>query len=99
MEIDHEELLQRTYALAKENNKLLKKMRRGAWIGFIIKLIVFVVLPWWMYITFLQPLLGQVVGVFGKVQDTAQNVGITPQQLQQLLHTVPGLDALQKQNR
>ena len=99
MEIDQEELLQRTYAIAKENNKLIRKMRRGAWLGFIVKLLLFVVLPMWAYYAFLQPILGQAMGLLGQVQNTAENIGVTPQQLQHLLHTMPGIDTLQQNDQ
>ncbi len=96
MEIDQEELLQRTYALAKENNKLIKKMRRGAWLGFIIKIIIFIGIPLWTYFTFLQPILGQMMGMVGQVQGVADNAGATASQVQGLLDGIPGLDALQQ---
>ncbi len=63
MEIDNEELLKRTYALAKENNKLIKKMRRGAWFGFFFKVLIFVGVPIWGYFTFLQPIIDQIISV------------------------------------
>jgi len=95
MEIDQEELLQRTYALAKENNKLLKKMRRGAWLGFIVKMIIFVGIPIWTYFTFLQPILGQAMGMLEQVQGAAGSAGATASQVQGLLNSIPGLGALQ----
>ena len=96
MEIDQEELLQRTYALAKENNKLIKKMRRGAWLGFIIKMIIFIGLPLWSYFTFIQPMLGQVMGMVGQVQGVAGQAGQTASQVQGLLNVIPGLDAIKQ---
>jgi len=96
MEIDQEELLQRTYALAKENNKLIRKMRRGAWVGFIIKMIIFIGIPLWSYFTFIQPMLGQVMGMVGQVQGATGQAGATAAQVQGLLDSIPGLGALQQ---
>ncbi len=96
MQIDQEELLQRTYALAKENNKLIKKMRRGAWFGFIVKTIIFIGIPIWSYFTFVQPMLGQVMGMLGQVQGATGKAGATAAQVQGLLDSIPGLGALQE---
>ncbi len=98
MNIDNEELLQRTYALAKENNKLIKKMRRGAWFGFIVKLIIFIGIPVWSYFTFLQPILDQIIGMVGQMQGVAGQAGVTASQMQGILNniSIPGLDTLQQ---
>ena len=94
MEIDQEELLQRTYALAKENNKLLKKARHGAWIGFIFKLLFWgamIGIPIWMYMTVLQPILQQVMPVVGQVQGLVPG-GVSG--MQGILDSLPSMDML-----
>ncbi len=96
---DREELLEQTYALAVENNKLLKKMRAGARWGFLFKLLFWIVmlgLPVWLYFTVLQPIIDQGLGVLDQVQDLTGKTGLQAGQLQELLNTlkssVPGLD-------
>ena len=100
-----ENLLEQTYALAVENNKLLKKMRAGARWGFLFKLLFWAVMlgvPVWLYFTILQPVVAQGLGVLDQVQSAAGQVqgltgkaGLQSGQLQDLLNSikssVPGL--------
>lgn len=73
-----EEMLRQTYELARENNKMLRKMRRNAFFGWIIKLLVWAVIlgvPVYLYFTVLQP-------VFSDVQQTYQGIQESTQQVQ-----------------
>lgn len=68
------------YELTKENNKILKAMRRDAFIGGILKAIMWfiflVVIPYltWLYI---QPYVQGVLDTYQKVQDTTTAVSNT----------------------
>lgn len=80
MDVDNEELLRRTYALVVENNKLLKKLRRNALLGTIVKFVFWALVigvPVWMYYSVLQPMLSD-------MQHTASQVGVV----------IPGLEGL-----
>ena len=55
-------LLEQNLELTKQNNKILRAMRRDVWIGLIFKLIFWAIvfaLPVWAYQQYLAPLLKQ----------------------------------------
>jgi len=60
-------LLKQIFEINKENNKLLKKMRRAAIAGNILRLIWWVIIfgvPIYFYFAVFQPFLGEVGGTF-----------------------------------
>ncbi len=73
MELD-QPTIQEIYRLAKENNKMLHKMRRNAFWGGIIKFVLYavllVVLPWWLYMTYLAPVLESTMQTMSQIQGT-----------------------------
>ena len=79
--------------LVKENNRLLRKMRRNAIIGNILRIIwwsVLIGLPIILYYYFLQPYVGQFMEAYQGFQggvDNLQNIG-------DQLPSIPGLDWL-----
>jgi len=102
MDEDRDNLLEQTYALTVENNRLLKKMRRGSRIGLVFKLVFWAVmlgLPIWMYFTILEPMLQQGMGVLQQVQGVADMAGTQSQQVKGLLDSIPGLDLLDQFNQ
>lgn len=74
MEQNQNDLLRETYQLAKENNKILHKMRRNAFWGGILKFIfyilVLVVAPLWLYATYLAPIMQEAVATINEIQGT-----------------------------
>lgn len=73
--------------LVKENNRMLRAMRRAAFWGGLIKwglyIAFFIVLPWWAYQTYFAPVVGdlqhalnQVQGVTGKAQQQLNASGL-----------------------
>ena len=99
--LDHEELLKKTYELAKSNNKILRRMRRAAWIGGIGKIIFWAValgVPVYLYFNFFQPILGQLLDTVSQVQSTGTQIqkfgeGASSQlgELKNLLNKFPGV--------
>jgi hypothetical protein len=88
MREDPGDLLRATYKLAKENNKLLHKLRRGAIIGRILHFlwIAFLIgLPIVLYYYFLQPIVGQFSQVYTGLQDIG---GQAPDELKSLLEKI-----------
>jgi hypothetical protein len=76
---DHEELLERTYRISRENNKMLHSMRRSAFLGGIIKLIVWAALlgiPIWLYVQYINPVLSNVVSKVNQVQEVGGEIGV-----------------------
>ncbi len=90
MEYDKDELLEETYKLARANNKILRSMRRRAWIGGVAKIIFWAAMigiPAWLYYQYAQPLVGQLMETMSQVQGASaqlQNMGGGLQQLNQL---------------
>lgn len=84
MEPDLRELLKKNLELTKENNKLLRKMRRNAVWGGIFKLIwlaVLIGLPVYVYFQFLEPLVGNVLDAAQTVQEVGDKVQGVEKQL------------------
>ncbi len=77
-EQDTQDLLRKNLELAKENNKMLKKMRRNALLGGVLKLVWIAIMigaPIYIYINFLSPVLDQVLGAAETVQEVGNKVG------------------------
>ena len=70
--------LNEVYKLAKENNKMLRAMRRDAFIGGIIKFIFWIavvfVIPYFLYITYLQPQIEALTAAYENVENTTNSV-------------------------
>ena len=60
--------------LTRENNKMLHSMRRNAFWGGIIKFLLYalllVVLPFWLYSTYLAPMVEQMLATYQQIQGT-----------------------------
>ncbi|MCW9054373.1 MAG: hypothetical protein OQJ98_00065 [Candidatus Pacebacteria bacterium] len=87
MERSTEELIKQNLELTKENNKLLRKMRRHALWGGILKLLWIAALigvPVYLYINFLAPVLDQVLGAAQAVQEVGGKVEGLQGQLQDI---------------
>lgn len=92
-----EQKLDEIYTLTKDNNRMLRAMRRDAFVGgvvkFIIWVIMFVVLPYIAWL-FIQPYLQGAVDSYQKVQKTADAVnasaGANASQLQELFKVFQG---------
>ena len=67
-------MLQEMYRLTKENNKMLHKMRRNAFWGGLIKFLLyaalFLALPFWLYATYLAPMMEQALDTYQQIQGT-----------------------------
>ena len=87
---DHniQELLKKNLELVKENNKLLKKIRRGAIFGGILKIVwiaIIIGVPVYVYINFLAPVLDQVLNAAETVQEVGGKVEGIQSELQDQL--------------
>lgn len=91
---EHEELsdlLRKNLELTKENNKLLRKMRRSAIFGGLLKIIwiaIIIGVPVYLYFTFIAPILDQVLGAAQAVQEVGSKVEGLQGQLQNQLQGV-----------
>ena len=88
MDQDIKDLLKKNLELTKENNKLLKKMRRNAFLGGLLKLVwisIVIGVPVYVYINFLAPVLDQVLDAAQTVQEVGGKVEGIPGQIQEKL--------------
>lgn len=90
-------MLQETYRLAKENNKMLRAMRRNAFWGGILKIIIYAVLllaPLWFYMQYLSPIVDQALKTMQQVQGTGvkaeAQLNSFQEALKQLQSKIPG---------
>lgn len=93
METD-QELLKRTYELARENNRMLHAMRRNAFIGGLIKMAIYgalIIVPLWYFTTTVLPLLNSAVGAMNNVQGKAVEFGAGVEGVQGTLNQLKGL--------
>ena len=77
MDEEFKVLLRKNLELAKENNRLLKKMRRNAIIGNILRFIwwaIVIGLPIYLYFSVLQPYLQELATVYKNVQTEVGDV-------------------------
>ena len=76
--------------LAKENNKMLHAMRRNAFIGGLIKILLYVlflvVVPYWVYTTYLAPVLESTMEAVNQIQGTGAQVQTQFSGLQEMLN-------------
>ncbi len=72
----HDQLLQETYKLARDNNRMLHAMRRDAFIGGIIKLLMYAVavgVPIWFFVTYALPIVNSATNTLNQVQGQIQS--------------------------
>ncbi len=71
MEPEQERLLKETHRLAQENNKMLRSMRRQAWLGRLVTLIFYAALiggPIWFYFAYMSDTVNQMLQMYGTLQ-------------------------------
>lgn len=84
MEPELRDLVKQNLELTKENHKLLKKMRRSAFVGTLFKIFwiaIFIGLPVYLYVTFLAPVVEQVTGAAQTVQEAGGQAQSIQEQL------------------
>jgi hypothetical protein len=82
------EKIEEIYKLTRENNRMLHAMRRNAFVGGIIKLVLYgamLLIPLWLYMQYLAPVLTQMQGTLQQVQGTGAQAQAQVQGLQQAL--------------
>ena len=69
----HNNTLDEILRLTKENNKMLHSMRRNAFLGGIMKVVIyaaFIIIPAWLYLQYLAPVVQQFLTTMNQVQGT-----------------------------
>lgn len=90
-----ERLLQENQRLIRENNKMLKKMRRDAVIGHIMKVIWVLILigvPVMLYYYFLAPYVQQARETYQQIQESAEKVKGLEEQIPDFSFEVPDVN-------
>ncbi len=71
--MDENQLLQETYRLSRENNKMLHSMRRNAFWGGLVKIVIYLALlgvPVWLYFTYMFPVIQSMQQTMNRIQGT-----------------------------
>lgn len=66
--------MQEMYRMTRENNRMLHSMRRNAFLGGIIKILVYgalVLVPLWFYYQYFGPVLEQMLHTMQQIQGTS----------------------------
>ncbi len=64
--------LEQVLRLAKDNNRMLRAIRRDAFIGGIIKFIVWmalIIIPFWLYLNYLAPVVQSAAAAMQQIQE------------------------------
>lgn len=95
------------YQMVRNNNKMIRGMKRAAFWGTIFKIVFWVVMlgiPVYLYFTIFQPLLAELLGTYAQLQQAGEQLqgvgnqlqGVTDamplDQLEGLLKSFPGVD-------
>lgn len=92
-------LLRETYRLAAENNKMLRKMRRAAFVHTVVWLIIYaalVIAPIWFYMTYLDGAVQQLLKAYDAFEggtQTEQQYRAIHDAIQNLREKLPGYSA------
>ena len=93
--------LEEIYRLTKENNRMLHAMRRNAFLGGLLKLVMyvllFVVLPVWAYMQYLAPVMDQMLKTMNQVQTAGTQAQSQMGEWQKAIHDlqakIPGMSS------
>lgn len=84
----HDDQIAEIYRLTRENNRMLHAMRRNAFLGGIIKLLIYaamLIIPLWLYMQYLAPVVNDMQKMLLQVQGTGAQAQAQVQGLQELL--------------
>ena len=91
------EMIEENLQLAKDNNRLLRKIRRNAVWGGILKLVwwAFILgVPVYLYFTIFQPYLEDLSQTYQGIQGNVEELQRVPQELRELLNNIPGFGSI-----
>ena len=92
--------LDEVYKLVKENNKMLRAMRRDAFVGGIFKFIfwiaLFFILPYIIYVIYLKPYLSSLEAAYSSFNESANTLSGAAKDLENLQNQIPNFNDLFK---
>ena len=77
MEPELKKIVKENLELTKENNRLLRKIRRGSLLGGLMKIIWIAIIlgvPVYLYFNFIEPILGDVIDAAQTIQEVGNKV-------------------------
>lgn len=91
MDPELKRVLDETHALAKDNHRMLRAIRRDQWFGFVWKIIIWfvvLVLPFYLYQQYVGPLVAKFSVLSGMATSTSNVFGLpTTAELQKLINS------------
>ena len=91
MDPELKRVLDETHALAKDNHRMLRAIRRDQWIGFFGKIIIWIVvliLPLYLYQQYLGPIVSRFSALSGTETSSSNVFGLpTTAELQKLINS------------
>lgn len=97
----HEPSLEEVYKLARENNKMLHAIRRDAFVGGILKFVwwiaLFIVIPYVLYVLYLQPYLETIQAAYQNLNDNVSTISNTAKDVENLKSQFPNFSDFFKQ--
>ncbi len=87
--MEHEEMLKETYRLTQDNNRMLRSMRRHAFWGGIVRMVIYAALlliPVWFYFTYMAPIVEQMMATVQQIQGTGAQAQAQFSSFQELLN-------------
>ena len=94
---DSDKKIDELYKMVKNNNKMLRSMKRAAFWGTVFKLFIYAIIlgiPVYLYFTIFQPILADVSAAYGQIQQAGTQMQQAGTQFQDISKTIP-LDQLQ----
>lgn len=73
MGIENGDTLDELLRLTKENNRMLRSMRRNAFWGSIVKFVVwaaFLIIPLWLYLQYVAPVMDSMLDTMAQIEGT-----------------------------
>ncbi len=90
---DRDDTLEEVYRLAKENNRMLRAMRRSAFFGTLLRIAIWVLIlgsSVWAYSVFVAPVIEQMKAVMDEAQSANASVKAQFGEFRELLDKFPG---------
>lgn len=85
------------YKLVKDNNRMLKAMRRDAFIGGLLKLlfwvVVLIIIPYLSWL-FIQPYLEAATGAYQQVQGSVDTINSAAKDIEEVKNSFPNIGDL-----
>ncbi len=93
MDMNKDDMLEETYRLARDNNRMLHAMRRNAFLSGLVRVVFWAAIiaaTVWSYMQFVNPILQSVAQTTSQLQSVGGSAGIQISHLQETLNSLKG---------